>query len=53
MKKIRLRDLTPDQRLKVEMALNKNRISTKAKSIKTLFTKDELENNFTKYLRYN
>jgi hypothetical protein len=53
MKKIRLQDLTPEKRLKVEIALNRNRISTKAKSIKTLFTKDELENNFIKYLRYN
>ena len=53
MKKIRLQDLSPAQRLKVEMALNRNRIHTKAKSIKTLFTKDELEQNFIKYLRYN
>ena len=53
MKRITIKDLSPAQRLKVEMALNRNRIHTKAKSIKTLFTKDELESNFIKYLKYN
>jgi len=52
MKKIRFKDLTPEEQLKLQRILDRNKPKTKSRKVKTEFTKHELERNYLKYLRY-
>lgn len=53
MRKIRFKDLEPEQQLKLQIVLNKNKVKTNRAAIKTEFTKQYFESNFWNYLRYN
>ena len=53
MKRIRMKDLTSEQQLKLQIVLNKNKVKTDRAAIKTEFTKQYFESNFWNYLRYN
>ena len=52
MKKIRFKDLTPEEQLNLQKILDRNSPNKKKGKVKTSFTKHELERNYLKYLRY-